>query len=202
MNVEKQQILIQENFEEIVEKIFLNRNNDAFYHKGVFNTKDLPDHKKYTYSANLDSEFSKNVFSSLDKIKSNHCLYWFELPTAYEAEQLNDLIDVYRQRKGENDYRVVPASNKNTDSRILYLGTRRGGFTKSTKLTNITGRICQHLGYYEKGTTQGLQLYEYAKAKDFEVTLKVIEFENLETYSLNVIEKLLAKKLKPLSGRQ
>lgn len=201
MNVEKQQELIQENFHEIVEEIYSNRNNDSFYHKGVFNTKDLPDHKNYAYSPNLDPQFGRNVFSSLDKINSNHCLYWFELATPSEAEQLNDLINLYRLKKEEDNYRVVPASNKNTNSRILYLGVRRGGYTKSRKLTNITGRMCQHLGYYEKGTTQGLQLYEYAKGKDFEVTLKVIEFENLEAYALNVIEKLLVKKMKPLSGR-
>ncbi|MFC4633661.1 hypothetical protein ACFO3O_07065 [Dokdonia ponticola] len=95
----------------------------------------------------------------------------------------------------------MPATNSNNYDNILYLGVRQGGYRKKDDLTNITGRINQHLGYYKAGTTQGLQLYEYAKGKDFEITLKIIEFDGIEPYLLNVIEKLLAKKMKPLSGR-
>jgi hypothetical protein len=44
-------------------------------------------------------------------------------------------------------------------------------------------------------------LYEYAKDRDFNITIKVIEFVGIETYCLNVIEKLLAIKMLPLCGK-
>lgn len=201
LNVKRQQAIIDKEVEEIVNRIYKNKDNDTFYHKGTFNTQNLPDHKEYKYSPNIDNNFREIIFDKLNAITKNHCLYWFELKSIEKTKELNSLMDKYRKKKNEIFYKKVPASNNNSKTNILYLGVRQGGYRKRDGLTNIEGRINQHLGYYDKKTTQGLQLYEYAKEESFEITLKVVEFKGLEPYLLNVIEKLLAKKMMPISGR-
>ena len=140
----------------------------------------------------------QDLFTALDK-KEHHCLYWFELPTLAIATQLNTLLDESRpQLKGK---RLVPATNKNTDSNVLYVGIRRGGKRKYDGLTNISGRIIQHLGYYKKGSTQGLQFVHWAAQQKYPITLKVVEFPDLPNKFLNIAEHLIAHKLRPLCGR-
>ncbi len=197
MNVTKSQEIIHKEIMDIVDTIYENRDNDNFYHKGTFNTKDLPDHKGYTHSPNINSHFEDVIFRKLNKITINHCLYWFELESNEKATELKLLMNGYGKIEG---CKKIPATNKNSDSNILYLGVRQGG-VRGDGLTNIEGRMNQHLGYYDKPSTQGLQLYEYAKDRDFNITIKVIEFVGMKTYYLNVIEKLLAKEMKPLCGR-
>ena len=199
-DVSDAQCLIKQQVDRIVEEVLCNRDNDNFYHKGVFNTQNLPDHLGYRYFPNIDDKFREIIFDKLYNIRENHCLYWFELENHEKANEFNTLLCDYRKNVENINYKKVPVKNNNRDSKILYLGVRQGGYRKRDNLTNIAGRILQHLGYYDKKTTQGLQLYEYARHKDFKITLKVIEFKGIEPYCLNVLEKLLAKKMKPLSG--
>lgn len=189
-------------FEKITQQIIDNKDTDLFK-ISTFNTKDLPDHDKYETHINCVPEFS-HLFEKLDTIEKNNCLYWFELDSIEKASEINILLDNYRLKKGTDGFKTVPATNKNHTSKILYVGIRRGGFVtreKTLKLTNITGRMIQHLGYYHSKGTQGLQLYEYAKGEDFNITLKVVQFDNIENAYLNIIEKMVAKKLEPLTGR-
>lgn len=193
---------IHEQFVELTNNIFKTKPD---FQKS-FNTKNLPWHYDY------DKEKAPNVipemryfFKELDKIK-HHALYYFELKDVKKANELNALIDAYRKpvKERKDGYRVVPASNtyNNSNSKVLYLGVRRGNPTQADgKLTNLVGRINQHLGYYENVSTQGLQLYHYAKGKDFKITLNVYEFKDLDKNYLNVIEKIMAEKLKPHCGR-
>lgn len=189
MKHNNQTSIIHEQFNLLVDKILSSEPD----YQNFFNTKDLPDHFDF------DNEKAPNrvpemryFFKELDKIKS-HVLYYFELNDVQSTLQLKKLLDGYRRPVKERgtDYRVVPATNSydSAESKVLYLGVRRGGGNKSG-LTNIVGRINQHLGYYQNGKTQGLQLYHYARGKDFEITLKVYEFPNLDKNYLNVIEKI------------
>lgn len=197
---------IDTKFNTIVSKI-TTKKAESFYSK-TFNTKNLKPFQYGKnikgvdwYSPNTDSDL-RYFFQDLD-LKKNHCLYWFELETKEKAIELNNLLNTYRKEKGVKHNRVVPATNKNDDSNILYVGIRQGGCRKDG-LTNIVGRINQHLGYYKVPTTQGLQLVHYAQGLDFEITLNVVEFSDLDNERvmyLNMIEKLVAKKLKPLCGR-
>ena len=114
--------------------------------------------------------------------------------------ELNTLLDNNRE-KLSNQYRVIPPKNKNQDSNVLYVGIRRGGVRKRDQLSNLSGRIVQHLGYYERGSTQGLQLVHWCKGLDFDINLNVVELENLPNDYLNVVEKILSYHLKPLCGR-
>lgn len=203
LETEEQNIKILNYFEEIVSRI-TNPNETSQFKIASFNTKNLPNHNNYTNHINTLSEF-RYLFSPLDKIENN-CLYWFELENENKAQQLNELLDNYRKKKGTDNYKTVPATNANTNSKVLYVGIRQGGSVnrgKGLRLTNISGRIIQHLGYYHSKGTQGLQLYEYAKGKDFEITLSVVQFNKLENKYLNIIEKMVAKheSFKPLTGR-
>ena len=204
MDVENQSKKITKQFDEIVKEIINRKNDDSFYHKIQFNTNQLIDHNNYTTFPNSDPRLAP-LFASLNSV-TNHCLYWFELDSVEKAVSLNGLLNDYRKL----NLKTVPATNKNDNRNILYVGIRQGGGSKDRKdkngniilgLTNIVGRINQHLGYYKVVSTQGLQLYEYAKGLDFNITIKVVEFEGLEKKYLNIIEKLVAKELKPLSGR-
>ncbi|PJJ07598.1 hypothetical protein CLU83_0783 [Flavobacterium sp. 1] len=183
---------------EIAQNIYENRNNDSYYHKLQFNSNQLLDHEGYTKFVNSDGELV-SIFNDLNCIKENHCLYWFELENEELANNLNLELNKYRVK---NLKTVPPTNNKNKKSKVFYVGIRQGGFTKCNNLTNITGRICQHLGYYDKISTQGLQLFEYARFKNYAITIKVVEFKKFkQTKFLNIIEKLVAQKLKPLCGR-
>src|SRR5690606_5974724 len=124
-----------------------------------------------------------------------HCVYWFEIKTMELASELNTLLDNNRNELNLNK-RLVPVINKNTDSNILYVGIRRGGKRKYDGLSNIAGRIIQHLGYYVKGSTQGLQLIHWTNKADLDIKLNVVEFKDLPNIYLNVVEKLIAHKLK------
>ena len=182
---------------EIAQNIYENRNNDSYYHKLEFNTNQLLNHEGYTKFVNSDGELV-TIFNDLNCIKENHCLYWFELENEELANDLNLELNKYRLK---NLKTVPPRNNKNKNSKVFYVGIRQGGYTKYNNLTNITGRICQHLGYYKKPTTQGLQLYEYTRNKSYKITIKVIEFKRFDfAIHLNTIEKLVAQKLKPLCG--
>lgn len=204
MDVTKRQQEITIAVDAIVDEIITNIDNDSFYHKGTFNTKDLPDHKNYTVFANSDNVFrgKSSVYNPLDLIQDNHCLYIFELDTKEAAYSLNEEIIKYRKLKGTEAYKTIPPTNSyGGDGKIFYVGMRQGFQRTKTGVTNIVSRMNQHLGYYHHKGTQGLQLYEYARGKDYNITLKVIAFTGIEPYLLNVIEKKVARRLKPLCGR-
>lgn len=178
--------------------------------KFIFNLNKLPDHKNYTIDIRDDKHLS-NTLSVLNE-KTNDCLYWFSVPQKADAQLLESEINKCREPlKNQQDKRVVPAKNSNLDSNVLYVGVRKGGFRKYTminrkrvpdELSNIAGRIIQHLGYYKKGSTQGLQLVHWAKNFNFQITLNVVEFQNLPSKEyLYIIEKMYAIKLRPILGK-
>lgn len=197
LDIENQIEKIDSILNEIAQNIYENRNNDSSYHKLEFSTNQLLDHEGYTKFVNSHGELVP-MFNDLNSIKENHCLYWFELDNEELAKDLNSELKAYRLK----NLKTVPPSNNNTNSKVLYVGIRQGGFTKHNNLTNITGRICQHLGYYDKISTQGLQLCEYTRSKNYRITIKVIEFKKFKhPRYLNTIEKLVAQKLQPLCGK-
>lgn len=163
-----------------------------------FNLSNLPDLNNYTTNI-LDSEFFREIFNDLNK-KTKNCIYWFELQNEQECTDLISILNINREFLREN-FRVVPPKNKNQNSKVLYLGIRRGGIRKKDNLTNISGRIVQHLGYYVKGSTQGLQLVHWCKGVDMHINLNVVELDNLPNDYLNVAEKILSYHLKPMCGK-
>lgn len=189
------------NFDELIET--LKNNADSF----SFNLNDLPNAFEYTPSpTKLDSQNIRThikfdtLFRTLDN-KRNSCLYWFELENEIDCNNLISVLNNNRISLIERE-RTVPVINTNFNSNVLYLGIRRGGYTKKWELSNISGRMIQHLGYYYKGSTQGLQLAHWAVDTGFDIKLNVTQFEyGFPNEYLEAFEKIMAHKLRPLCGK-
>lgn len=166
-----------------------------------FNLNDLPDVQEYTHHKSiLRHPKFESIFSELNE-KRTSCLYWFELIDSEMCSGLINVLNSNRERLKES-VRVVPVMNRNLNSNVLYVGIRRGGQRKYDGLSNISGRIVQHLGYYKVGTTQGLQLAHWAVDSGLDIKLKVIQFEEgFPNAYLEAFEKIMAYKLKPLCGK-
>lgn len=166
----------------------------------TFHSYELPDYLYYLTDIREDEKFI-NHFKKLNSFKG-HCLYWFELSINEDAIKLmsllNDKMDSLWER--ELDKMKVPVDNLN--SPILYVGVRQGGRPRMKDgLTNISGRIIQHLGYYIKGSTQGLQLIHWAREANVDIKINVIHFGGIQKKYLYILEKLFALELKPLCGK-
>jgi hypothetical protein len=182
--------------------------NEIDSHSGVemesfsFHSYELPNYQDYRIDIREDGKFT-NHFNKLNSF-IGHSLYWFELNTNEDAIQLMHLLNDKRYPlwDREIDKRKVPVDNVNANSNILYVGVRQGGKPrKKDNLTNISGRIIQHLGYYDKGSTQGLQLVHWAKEANVDIKINVIHFGNIQKEYLYILEKLFALELKPLCGK-
>lgn len=160
-------------------------------------------HKEHSYEIHreyIDQNFLPDeIRVGLNTIKSS-ALYWFGAETIAQAQQLKKELEYFRENGSKTLERAIPAKNKyeNNNSKVLYVGVRQGGERKHDGLSNISGRIHQHIGCYEKGSTQSLQLHYWAKQP---LTLHVIALNNVDNDYLYILEKLFAIKLKPLCGR-
>lgn len=145
------------------------------------------------------------IVEELKKI-NQPCLYWFESPTVADANILFSILENYREI-GKEEKRTIPAKNNihkqkgYEASKVLYVGKRNAGIRKYDRLTNIAGRIIIHFGYYKQGSTQGLQLANWSRVYNGNLKLNVLALPNEAEEYLQILEKLLAKKLKPLCGR-
>lgn len=194
-------ILQTHNFDELIQT--LKNNAESF----SFELSDLPD--AYEYTPTPEKRDASNIrthikfdamFRALD-LKRTHCLYWFELNDKISCSKLIEIQNNARLALGERQ-RTIPVRNMNCDSNVLYVGIRRGGFTKKWQLSNISGRMIQHLGYYYKGSTQGLQLAHWAVEAGHTITFKVVQFDkDFPDNYLGAVEKIMAHNLKPLCGK-
>lgn len=166
--------------------------------KFTFNSSELPDNEDFTANIVTHPIFSP-LFDKLLAIREN-CLYWFSLDSNDKCEILNNLLNTNRESLAVIP-RVIPPDNKNINSNVLYVGIRRGGFRKKDEFTHIAGRMVQHLGYYEKGSTQGLQLVHWAKSAKTDISINFVSFSDLPNQLLPVLEGILAHQLKPLCGK-
>ena len=200
MNVSDQIKNAHQNLDKIVEKV-LNAPEDTFK-IGQFHTSDLFEPgEEYNNHPNTHTDF-RPIVAKLNEYYED-CLYWFQTESVKDAQKLDQLLCSYRQKRGvENSgYRAVPTTNtlKNKD-KVLYVGVRKGKKSKKG-LTNIMGRINQHLGYYKNSKTQGLQLYHWAKDANVKITIYCVHFEQDLGPLLYVLENKIAQKLQPYCGR-
>ncbi len=174
------------------------------YFKFEFNTSQLPDVYDYTHNFDIrDYSIFKEMFTKLENLKTN-CLYWFSANSIENANKLKEIISIKKVElfsEEKEKCRILPAENINTNSTVIYVGVRKGSIAKKQKITNISGRMVQHLGYYKEGRTQGLQLAYYANSLDIDLTLHVYSLINCPDEYLYILEKIFAKKLKPICGK-
>ncbi|MDO7136340.1 hypothetical protein [Algibacter lectus] len=156
----------------------------------------MPKDRKEFILDERDKSYFSELFEKLDKYKET-TIYYFEAKNISDANDLVEKLNEYRYLAKENG-RVVPAVGKYNDSKVLYVGVRKGGNRKRDNLSNISARIFQHLGYYYKGSTQGLQLCDWS---DKIIYLNIITLGPKANEYLYVLEKLLAKNLKPIIGK-
>lgn len=160
-------------------------------------------HEKHSYEIHkeyIDQKFLPDAIrKQLDTITSS-ALYWFETDTIEQAQQLKKDLEDFRDNRAKIELRAIPAKNKydNNNSKVLYVGVRQGGARKRDGLSNISGRIFQHIGCYEKGSTKSLQLHFWAKSP---LKLNVLALNGVDKNYLYILEKLFAIQLKPLCGK-
>lgn len=191
-------------------------------HSYDINCADMPDPKMFHAGDRLKDYFGE-IFSVLDTITKNNVVYWFEAPDRESAEKYMNALNNYRKnekrlteykRKGvlTSMLRVLPVENNNQqkypDSKVLYVGKSEAGYTKKYNLSDVSGRMIVHFGYYDIPSTQGLQLYYWAKEIGAQLKLNVAQFPEVIPDSkiqtkeyLGILEKLYATNLHPLCGK-
>lgn len=148
------------------------------------------DLKDYLNNNILKAEEHSDLFKRLCEMKGP-VLYWFEIL----SDNTNDSIIVsLRGYKRLKDHRAIPYFKESYDrhTRILYVGKCKRDFY---------GRVIQHLGYFTTPTTQGLQLYHWAKDINLKVRIHAIEFPNEMEDIMPIVESFFAKQLHPLIGK-
>lgn len=130
------------------------------------------------------------LFKELMEIKGP-VLYWYEIISNHSNDEIINSLQMYEQKQ---NHRAIPVFFKgyNKNTRILYVGKCKGKFW---------GRVIQHLGYFKIPTTQGLQLYHWAKELHLEVKLHALEFTEDMADIMPIVESYFAKKLHPLVGK-
>ena len=132
----------------------------------------------------------KPMFDELNKFKCP-VLYWFEIIQPASTEVILKAIKSYK-RRGVS--KAIPAIRKAPfhGTNILYVGKVIRGFS---------GRVNTHLGYYKVSRTQGLQLYHWSTEIKLSLKLHVYTFKPELGPMMEVLERGMADKLKPLLGK-
>jgi hypothetical protein len=153
---------------------------------------------KFIKDEDISESSELREFRELKEIK-NPVLYWFELTSSDNNEAIMNKLKEYRaplkKDFGNEKYRYTSAYKKNYDknSTTLYVGKVETGFW---------GRMVTHLGYNKNKYTAGMQLFHWYKPELYgDIKLNYIVFEPNMRHLILILEKLLAKELKPLIGK-
>ncbi len=130
----------------------------------------------------------KEYLERLDEI-GVPAIYWFEIVSDTDCGEILRIFEEYKKKK----QRTTPALNSNKNSKILYVGKVKN---------SLSGRLIQHLGYHEKPTDQGLQLFHWTRelSNKLELKLHVIKIDNEMAFLIPALETYFADELKPLIG--
>jgi hypothetical protein len=137
-----------------------------------------------------DGDFSAS-FKQMIEYEKLPALYFFEINEIIQKEEIVTLIKNVNEKFQLN----IPAQNHtHKNEGVLYVGK-----VKSC----AWGRLIQHLGYHKNRKSHGLQLDFWAKEIKTELKLKytVMFFEENIADDINVLERILAKKLNPIIGK-
>ena len=165
----------------------LRKNDVCKEYSCVFKCAELEDYLNHDIR---DSVKYCGVFKELMEIKGP-VLYWYEIISDHSNDEIMSSLLAYKQQK---NHRIIPVLYKgyNRKTTILYVGKCKKKFW---------GRVIQHLGYFNTPTTQGLQLYHWAKEIHLEVRLHTLEFAEDMADIMPIMEFDFAKRLHPLVGK-
>lgn len=142
---------------------------------------------------NVDIRESKKFKLIFDQLKeaSGPTLYWFEIISETDTKKVVEALKNYKKNKNS---KATPALKTiiNYDSKILYVGKVKGTFW---------GRLIQHLGFFKVNSTQGLQLFHWAKDLSLDLKINILEFDNSMADIMPIVEYAFAKRLQPLVGK-
>lgn len=141
----------------------------------------------------------QEFFHQLDQF-TNDCLYWIKLDSLNHSQMVKDRYQDIGIHLHEN-YRVHPPLSRYDTSTCLYVGIRRGGIRERDGLSNIAGRMVQHFGYYDKGSTQGLQLAHWPDKMKLTISIHIVHFDDNLGILLKALECYAAHKFQPILGR-
>jgi len=118
-------------------------------------------------------------------------LYYFEIASNHTGTEIRDAFEHYKKTMSS---KATPAIKRGFDpaSNILYVGKVKRSFW---------GRVIQHLGFYKVDRTQGLQLFYWGKSIGLKVNLFVYPFPEEMVEYMEIIEREVASKLKPILGK-
>ena len=156
----------------------------------------IPTQEEFRFDQRYQGELGA-LFKRLDEIRTP-VIYWFSSESVESAHAIKDQHLDFRSLRGVEHDRHAPAPNRVMESKIIYVGMRQGGFRKKDGFTKIAGRIYVHLGYYSKGSTQGLQLVHWCNAA---LQLHLLPLAHDVSPFLGGLEKIVAKHLRPVIGR-
>jgi hypothetical protein len=153
----------------------------------------------------FDEKFMKiNITEATEDFKllktiKEPVLYWYELNSSENNIIIREKYTAYRG--------LTKISNNNVEYRnTSSLKTKPDYNTKTLYVgkveTSFWGRLVTHLGYNKSEKTAGMQLFHwYNPALYGSIKLNYIEFDNDMKHLIIILEKQLAKELKPLIGR-
>lgn len=177
---------------QLISEIFSKISINGSIHKISFTIDEKNLDSKYLDKVNitLDGDFSSS-FQEMIKYDKYPALYFFEINELIAKQEIINLIKNVNEKNQLN----IPALNKTSDNKgVLYVGK-----VKSC----AWGRLIQHLGYHKNRKSHGLQLDYWAKEMKTELKIKytVMYFEEDLADDINVLERILAKSLKPIIGK-
>jgi hypothetical protein len=149
--------------------------------------KELPESVISSFFSELHS-FDKDG-SPVNKFP---CLYVFEI---VNDPTIPDIYNAFELAKHEVTTRNFPAMKSNkSNSQYLYVGKR---------LSDVGGRMVEHLGYNYKRVNHGLQLAFWARKLNPPLILNVhiLKFIPEMRPYLSAFETILANELKPMIGK-
>lgn len=175
--------------EQTIKSLEYIKNNGAKEYSFEFDCSELEDFSQLKINV-LEHPKTKPFYAQLKEIKGP-VLYWFEIVSGHNPIEIVSALSRY---EGINEHRTIPKIRKKfcVTSDCLYVGKVKRSFYN---------RLMQHLGYFTTPTTQGLQLYYWAKELHLKVRLHAIEFEREMEDMMPAVEQYFANTLKPLVGK-
>ncbi len=163
------------------------------------NIKSIVIDNTYFDSKYIEKEDITNSTNDFIKLKDNKnpTLYWYELESSKNNIAIRKDFENYREetKRHNANYRNTSSFKKSIcqESNVLYVGKVEKGFW---------GRLVTHLGYNKSVKTAGMQLFHwYDPNVHGNIKLNYIEFSPEMKHLIIILEKKLAKELKPLIGR-
>lgn len=139
------------------------------------------------------------IFTKLDTIIDNPCLYEFSIISKYNRKDLMEKLSNLRKTLSTDKIKMAPVNTEDDYKDILYVGIRKAGQIDKNSLSKISSRLIAHFGYYPKGV--GLQIAYWPESLNLRFSLKVYVLDKRCDHYLELIEKIYALKHKPMLGR-